>query len=200
MAKHAAPIIFLFVFPLLFAAADVAEAQVPPAADQIAAAVLAAPADLRDAATVLGYDPEGHLITLREGSNEIICLADEPGDDRFHVACYHRDLEPFMARGRELRMQEAPRDEVQRIRLEEIEAGKLRMPDQPTALYSLTGPADSFDAATGTVSGASPLYVVYIPYATPESTGLSPAPLPGVPWIMNPGTPWAHIMISPPRP
>ncbi|MFT5773641.1 MAG: hypothetical protein ACI9ZX_003050 [Algoriphagus sp.] len=41
---------------------------------------------------------------------------------------------------------------------------------------------------------------MYIPWATSESTGL---PLkaygPGMPWIMDPGTHRAHIMISPPR-
>ena len=39
---------------------------------------------------------------MREGKNDLICLADNPNDDAFSVACYHKDLEPFMARGREL--------------------------------------------------------------------------------------------------
>ena len=72
------------------------------------------------------------------------------------------------------------------------------MPRQPTALYSLTGPAGSFDPATGAVRGANRVYVVYIPYATPETTGLSPTPATGTPWLMNPGKPWAHIMLVQP--
>jgi hypothetical protein len=41
--------------------------------------------------------------------------------------------------------------------------------------------------------------VIYIPYATAESTGLPAKPgSPGMPWIMNPGTARAHIMIDPP--
>jgi hypothetical protein len=40
--------------------------------------------------------------------------------------------------------------------------------------------------------------VVYVPYATPESTGLSTTPG-TAPWLMYPGTPGAHIMISPPK-
>ena len=55
------------------------------------AAVQAAPEDLRASATVLGYSPDGELGVLREGSNELHCLADTPGDDEFSVACYHRD-------------------------------------------------------------------------------------------------------------
>ena len=75
---------------------------IPPAAEQIAATVLAAPDELRADATVLGYDAAGKLTTLRKGSNILVCLADNPTDNKFNAACYHRDLEPYMARGREL--------------------------------------------------------------------------------------------------
>lgn len=163
----------------------------------IAAAVSAAPLDLREGATVVGYTDEGTLTTLREGTNELICMADEPGDERFHVACYHESLEPFMARGRALRAEGRSRDELMSIREEEINAGTLTMPSHPASLYSYTGPLDSFDPETGELSGGSRLYVVYIAYATPEQTGLSPTPVPGQPWIMNPGKPWAHIMLMP---
>ena len=53
-------------------------------------------------ATVLGYDAAGAVVTLRAGVNDIVCLADDPKEAAFSVACYHKDLEPFMARGREL--------------------------------------------------------------------------------------------------
>ena len=78
---------------------------VAPPADQIASAVLAAPKERRAAATVLGYNAKGEVITLRKGTNDLICLADDPADKSFSVACYHKDLEPFMARGRELAAQ-----------------------------------------------------------------------------------------------
>jgi hypothetical protein len=163
---------------------------------QIAAAVSPAPPEARDTATVLGHSPDGGVQSLRQGTGDLICLGDDPSDDRFHVACYHQALEPFMARGRQLRAQDVSRDDVQRIREEEIMAGKLVIPPGPTALYSLTGPAGSFDPATGEVSGANRVFVVYIPYATEESTGLSPKPITdGAPWIMSAGKPWAHIMV-----
>ncbi len=72
---------------------------------QVAGALSAAPEDRRENATVMGYSPAGELVTLRQGANEMICLADKPGDERFHAACYFKALEPFMARGRELRAQ-----------------------------------------------------------------------------------------------
>lgn len=73
-----------------------------PVDRQIAAAISPLPAPLRGSATVLGYTPAGKLVALREGSGDMICLADDPSQTQFHVACYHRSLEPFMARARHI--------------------------------------------------------------------------------------------------
>lgn len=164
---------------------------------QIATAILPLPEEFRSTATVLGYLPSGKLSTLRTGNGVFICLANAPGGERFHVACYHRSLEPFMARGRELRAAGVADTLVDSVRNAEIEAGRLQLPSQPAALYSLTGPPESYDPATGSVTGARPLFVIYVPGATPESLGLSARPAEGTPWIMNPGTPKAHIMFIP---
>jgi hypothetical protein len=170
----------------------------PPSAEQqISAAVLPAPADMRAGATVLGYAPDGHFTTLRQGRGALTCLASDPKAERFHVACYHRSLEPFMARGRALRARGVTGDRVDSVRFAEVRSGKLRMPRHPAVLYSLTGPADSFDPATGTAPKARPLFVVYVPFATGRSMGLSTTPVEGAPWIMHPGTPKAHIMFQP---
>jgi hypothetical protein len=169
----------------------------PPPAAQIAAAVLPLPADLRAGATVLGYGDGGGLVTLRRGTGDMTCLASDPARDGFHVACYHRSLEPFMARGRALRANGVRGDQVDTARFAEVRAGKLAMPTHPAMLYSLTGPAGSFDAASGEARGARRLFVTYIPNATAATTGLSTRPSPGAPWIMFPGTPKAHIMYTP---
>lgn len=188
----------LFLILLLFFGSSCnAQKDIRPKEKQIKAAVSAAPADMRKGAGVLGYNEAGELVTLRERSNDLICLADDPGDERFHVACYHKDLEPYMKRGRQLRAEGKSPDEVTKIRRQEIESGKIPMPDKPMALYSLTASEEGYDYATDTVLKARPLYVVYVPYATEESTGIAPKPIgEGAPWLMNPGEPWAHIMIS----
>jgi hypothetical protein len=168
---------------------------------QIAAAVMAAPEDMRAEATVMGYDAQGELIMLREGSNGLICLADDPGKKGFQCACYHADLEPFMARGRALRAEGKTFQEVFEIREAEAKAGTLTMPDHPSTLHILSGPEGRYDAAQDTVVDAYYRYVVYIPWATAASTGLPTAPIvPGGPWIMDPGTHRAHIMVTPVRP
>jgi hypothetical protein len=86
-------------------------------------------------------------------------------------------------------------EQVDTVRFREVRSGKLKLPKEPALLYSLTG--GSFDPATGTATGARPLFVVYIPFATAESTGLSAVAARGTPWIMLPGTPKAHIMFTP---
>lgn len=189
---------FILPFYLLLFVALSAAAQSDNYSDdhQIKVAVSAAPDDLQDEAEVKGYDEDGNLITLREGTNKLICLADDPAQSNFHVTCYHKDLEPFMKRGRELEARGLSTKEIDSLRRQEIEAGKIDMPRKPMALYSLTGPADAFDHASGQVTEATPLYVIYVPFATEASTGLSTKPASkGAPWLMEPGTPWAHIMV-----
>ncbi len=167
----------------------------PPASEQIAGAVQAAPEDRRDGAAVLGYDSSGKLVNIRKGSNDLICIADDPRREKFNVACYHKDLEPYMTRGRELREQGVTGQDRYDIRWKEIEEGKLAIPREPRTLYVLSG--SSFDPAANQVADRYLRWVVYIPYATAESTGLPTKPGPNVPWLMFPGTPGAHIMISP---
>jgi hypothetical protein len=189
----------LLVPTLIHAQSKASEAYAAPpsAEEQIAAAVLPAPKDMRDDATVLGYAADGRLTTLRRGKGALICLASDPKSDRFHVACYHRSLEPFMARGRALRARGVKGDTVDSLRFAEVRSGKLAMPHHPAVLYSLTGPAGSFDSATGTAPKAQPLFVVYVPFATEKSMGLSTTRVEGAPWIMDPGTPKAHLMFEP---
>ncbi len=170
----------------------------PPADQQIAAAVSVLPKDQRAGATVLGYSTDGKLEVLRKGTGDMTCLGHNPKEKDFHVACYHNSMEPFMARGRELRASGVTGNQVDTVRFKEVREGKLVMPKSPAAMYQYFG--GSFDAATGEVKGAGQLYVVYIPFATAKSTGLSPNPStagPSVPWIMFPGTPKAHIMFTP---
>ena len=179
----------------LLAPGSVRALDVAPPADQIASAILAAPKERRSEATVLGYNGKAEVVTLRKGSNDLICLADDPADKSFSVACYHKDLEPFMARGRELAAKLKGKQRHEQ-RWKEVEQGKVSMPREPRMLYVLTG--SGYDAVKGEVTDPYLRWVVYTPYATPESTGLSTTPGPA-PWLMNPGTPGAHIMISPPK-
>jgi hypothetical protein len=179
----------------LLAAGATLGAQPASPADQIASAILAAPKDRRAAATVLGYNAKNEVVNLRKGTNDLICLADDPAVKGISVACYHKDLEPFMARGRELAAQYKGKDRHEQ-RWKEVDEGKVKIPKEARMLYVLTG--TSFDAVKGELADSYLRWVIYSPYATPESTGLT-TKSGSEPWLMYPGTAGAHIMISPPQ-
>jgi hypothetical protein len=169
-------------------------APVPLATQQIAAAVTALPEELRAGAAVLGYSTAGKRVLLRDGTNEMICLAPDPTAKAFHSACYHRAMEPFMARGRALRAEGVKDAQVDTVRFAEVKAGRIKMPTHPTMLYQIFG--GTFDPTTGRVTGGEWLYVTYIPFATSATTGISSKPSDKSPWLMFPGSPKAHIMFS----
>jgi hypothetical protein len=174
-----------------------AQAAPLPADLQIRLAVQAAPPAYRDSATVQGYDASGAFVTLRQGTNSLICMAPDPTHEDFEVSCHQSDLEPFFARGRELRSRGVTGKVRTQTRWEDITAGTLPMPYGATnAILTATG----FDTSTAEIHNPSIRWVVYVPGATGASTGLPEQPTaPGAPWLMFGGTPGAHIMISPPR-
>lgn len=172
-----------------------ASPQVANPEEQIAQALAAAPEDKADGARILGFATDGSVVEIRAGSNDFICLASNPANERFSSSCYHASLEPYFARGRELTAEGVSTEDRYRIRYEEMETGELDMPVMSATQYVLDG---VWDSETATATGMM-RWVIYVPGGTPESTGLSVVPQEGGPWIMDPGTPGAHIMIVPPR-
>lgn len=173
---------------------------IPSKEVQIKTAVLAAPDEKQKDASVLGYDENGELVELRKGMNEMICLADDPSGKGFSVSCYASDLEPFMTRGRELKKEGKDFQQIFDTREVEAKSGKLKMPEKGATLFILTADTENYDINTGDVSDTYLRYVVYLPWSTAETTGLPLKPsAPGMPWIMDPGTHRAHIMITPPK-
>lgn len=164
----------------------------------IRTAVHPLPDELREEATVLRWTARWATAPLRPGTGPMICLADNPFVEGYHAACYHRDLEPYMARGRALRAAgTTSRTAVDSIRYAEVASGAIPMPTM-AALWQVTGEASSVNWTTGEVIGpVRPLYVIYIPGATAQSTGLPLMGAQGTPWLMSPGTPSAHIMFVP---
>lgn len=163
---------------------------------QIALAVQAAPEEARADAMVQGYDAEGNFVTLREGTNDLVCMAPAPQREQFEVSCHHLGLEPYFERGRELIAQGITGNERTRTRWEEWEQGTLPIP-YGSSNHILTG--SGFDPETNDILDPFLRWVVYTPMATSETTGLTTRPGEIVPWLMFPGTPGSHIMIVPPR-
>jgi hypothetical protein len=165
--------------------------QVPSVEQQIGRAVAALPEADRADAMVFGYRDGTTLSVLREGTNEFVCLGDTPGDDRFQTSCYHKGLEPFMARGRALREQGMNTNQVRETRASEVEAGSLEIPIGAT-IVTLFGSVDASGAVSDSVNV---LRVIYLPFATAASTGLRTQPSRTDPYLMDPGQHRAHVMI-----
>jgi hypothetical protein len=189
-------VLLLLIFPALINA----QTTILPAEVQIKTATLAAPEELRAGVMVYGYNDKGEMVVLREGTNHLVCLADDPGKEGINVSCYSKKLEPFMARGRELSAEGKGEMEKRVARKNEAEAGTLTLTDSPGMTTILTGSEENYNPETGELTDGHFRYVIYIPFATAESTGLPEQPFaPGMPWIMDPGTHRAHIMITPPK-
>ncbi|HET9832033.1 MAG TPA: hypothetical protein VFP91_10000, partial [Vicinamibacterales bacterium] len=66
-----------------------AVAQTPASSNSvIAGALVPLPEPLRAGATVVRLDADFRPIELRKGTNGMVCIADNPNDDRFDVRCY----------------------------------------------------------------------------------------------------------------
>lgn len=162
------------------------------AQDAVALAVAPIPSEAEQAtARVIGKQGS-EWVTLREGAGPFICIADDPGADGFHTACYHESLEPYMARGRELTAQGIAGRENVEMRLAEIEAGTLEMPSYAFlhAIYAAEGWSGDMEAVSRRQS------VIYTPFATAEDLGLPTVATRGA-WLMGAGTANAHVMITP---
>jgi hypothetical protein len=189
----------LTISVLFSATATAQQPQAPPASEQIAAAVLPLPEVMRAHATVLGYAPDLSLVTLRQGSNGMVCAASRPGNAEFDVRCYHESFMPVVRRLRELDSKGVKNDEVFRIIDAEVKAKKLAIPDHPTAGYRMLGPISAYQPATNAVGKEIQSWQsVHFPYKTAAEIGLpEEGQVTGtMPYVMASGTFWSHVMIE----
>lgn len=147
-------------------------------------AVLALPEPLRAGATVVRFE-EGQQITLRDGDNGMFCQADDPEVAGIAIWCYPASHDAYARRWYELAATGKARADVDAEIAAEIESGEL---DWPSAAvnYNLRG---------GSLDTAVPLTVVYVPFATGDTLGVTEERHFNRPWLMYPGTAFAHIMI-----
>jgi hypothetical protein len=192
-------LIVIYHSSFLFTSPIVQPTQVPSASQQIMAAVLPLPEVLREHARVLGYAPDLSLVTLREGTNGMLCTAFHPGDAEFDVRCYQQAFMPVVRRMRELHSGGVRQGEIYRTIDAEVKAKKLAIPDHPIAGYRMLGPISAYRAETNTVGPEIESWQsVHFPYKTAAEIGL---PEEGevrrtTPYVMASGTFWSHVMIE----
>src|SRR5690606_25353448 len=139
---------------LLFAISFGATAQeqnkeILPAEIQIKTAELAAPEDLRSGVMVYGYDTAGRMVVWREGSNNLVCLADVPKEPGISTSSDAKERETVMKRGREVTPDGKSEMEERERRKKESEQGQLELTDVPGMVYILSGEEENYNRSAG---------------------------------------------------
>jgi hypothetical protein len=164
---------------------------------QVAAALLPLPLALRAGAGVRGWDAEFLPVSLREGSNGMICTADRPGNEEFDVRCYHQDFLAVMDRWRDLVRGGLDAAAAEERLDREVREGALVMPERPTAGYRMLGPIEAYDPATRRWTKAIHRWQsVHFPYEAADEMGLPTEPEGTMPYVMESGMWWSHVMID----
>ncbi len=154
------------------------------AGDRIAEALLALPAPLQAGAGVVRFE-KGEQIVLKASTNGILCRADDPDKAGIDVWCYHESHDDYARRWFELAASGMTGDKVNEQIVAEIEDKSLAWPDLAVN-YNLRGPS---------LDTAMLLTVIYMPYATGDAIGITEERQFDRPWLMYPGTAFAHVMI-----
>lgn len=149
-------------------------------------ALMPLPASLRDTANIVIFDADWNQIVVRDGGSDLNCVAGAPFMAAQYAICQHITTQPFWVMGMQLVSGGMKPAEVEKARLDAMVEGTLETPVAGAARYFLIG---------GSVPNLLPLMNVQLPYATTETTGFPSQPDPFRPWLMDAGTPNAHLMI-----
>ena len=159
-------------------------AQAP--ADALDKALAAAPANLREGATVIKWKPDYTYDTLKKGTNRLVCYdrSGFPLQQAFSIECTSIANLDRVAQNMKA---EATGDKAKsEAMLDVAEKNGTRVkPEFGSVWIHMSGP----DQATARMHTT-----VAVPGATAQSLGLPDNPQKGGVWIMNAGTTTAHLM------
>jgi hypothetical protein len=175
----------------LFAPSTIGTVAAQQADPRIAEAIRPLPEDLQAGATVVVYDEKtGARQVLRQGTNMMECQPKNPVDG--FTRCYHKQLSPRRDLEAKLRAEGKKDEEVSAAVAAATKAGTLKAPTFGMMSYRLSDDKGRIQK----------LWVMSVPGATPETIGVSTSSQredalmgKGLPWLMLPGTPGAHVMI-----
>jgi hypothetical protein len=171
---------FIFAVPARAQSAD----------PRIAESLKPLPEDLKAGATVVAYDPAtGARQVLRQGTNQIEC---QPKADDGFIRCYNKVMAPRRDLEAKLKAEKKSDKEIQEAVQAAIKAGTIKTAPFGTMSYRYSDDPSRIKL----------LWVMSVPNATPETIGVSTVSQrdaalkgQGLPWLMLPGTPGAHVMI-----
>jgi hypothetical protein len=175
----------LISFTLAALAATAAYAQTP--GDPIATALLAAPMNLREAATVIKWKADYTYDTLKQGTNKLVCYdrSGQPLQRPFSVECTMLGNLPRVAQSMKFEAV-GDRQKANALVDDAEKAGTRVKPEFGSVFYNMNG-ADR--------EHMMPHTTIAVPGATTKTLGLPETGASGGVWIMNAGTSTAHLMI-----
>src|SRR5262245_16892857 len=176
--KHTAPLV---VVALVISANTFAQSS-----PEIEKALLAAPANLRAAATVIKWKPDHTYETLRKGTNKLVCYdrSGFPLQQPFSIEC--TSLANLDRAAQNLKAEATGDKAKSEAMLDAMEKdGTRAKPEFGSVWYHLMG-ADQEHTRTH--------FTIAVPFATQKTLGLPETGAGGGVWIMNAGTSTAHLM------
>jgi hypothetical protein len=151
-------------------------------------ALLAAPPNLRDQATVIKWKPADWTYdTLRKGTNRLICFDKSglPGQLAFSIEC--TSIANLDRATQNMRFEAEPDRAKRQAAIDAAEKdGTRARPEFGSVWYHRMGTDQASARAHMTIA---------VPGATAQSLGLPDNPRQGIVWIMNAGTSTAHLMV-----
>ena len=168
----------------LLAISTSAIAQTPE--ETIERALMAAPRQMKEGATVVKWKADNTYDTLKKGTNRLVCYdrSGEPGQQPFAVQCTSIANLDRVAQNRKF---EAMTDKTARAAaLEAAEKDGSRVKPEFGSVWLTMNGADKDHARIHTT--------IAVPGATTQSMGLPDNNKQGGVWIMNAGTSTAHLM------
>ena len=155
--------------------------------EQIARAVMAAPANLQADATVIMFDESGEIMVVREGSNGLMCWdsSNEPGRQGiFNAQCTSELNRARVKQNHQFSHAGGTPEEIQALFDHAEEDGTRELPVYGTMYYHWIGEEDG-----------RPHTNIAVPFATEENSRITQASRSDAMWIMDAGTSGAHLML-----
>jgi len=174
----------LIVLSILAVSAG-AFAQAPDQA-AIDKALLAAPRQLKDGATVIKWKSDFTYETLRKGTNRLVCYdkSGQPAAQPFMVEC--TSIANLDRAAQNMKLEAIPDKAASKAAFEAAEKDGTRVkPEFGSVWYHVMGPDAEHSRTHVTIA---------VPGATKQSLGLPEDGKQGGVWIMNAGTTTAHLM------
>jgi len=153
---------------------------------EIDKALLAAPPQMKEAATVIKWKADFTYETLKKGTNRLVCYdrTGQPGQQPFAVEC--TSIANLERVAQSLKLETIADKKEQQAAFEALEKeGKWTKPEFGSLWIHLSGPDQEHARKHVTIA---------VTGATTQSLGLPDNPMQGGVWIMNAGTSAAHLM------